>query len=206
MKSLKILLAVFLGAFALQGAQAQTRPPVSFQLNYSIAQPLSSLKDYANNTSFRGWKAGFQYAINDNLSVGLNVGYQDFYEKSARAVYPIKDGDISAVQTRTLQTIPILAAAQYNFTKPGSKVIPYGGLNIGVANFQYEKYYGQFVDDDNSWQFMVSPELGINVPFGKYSPVLFNAHVQYNFSPYKVAELTNFNTVQANVGVKFHLR
>ncbi|RAJ00337.1 outer membrane protein with beta-barrel domain [Chitinophaga skermanii] len=207
MKSIKIYVLLLAGVLGITGAaKAQSRPPLSLQLNYSIAQPLGSLKDYANKTSFRGWKAGFLYNFNDQFSAGLNVGYQDFYEKVPRAIYPGKDGAISAVQQRTLQTIPIMLAAQYAFTKPESKVIPYVGLNAGIAAMRYEKYWGEFVEGDDSWQFMATPELGINVPFGKYSPVMFNANVQYNYSPYKMGDITNFNTVQANIGVKIHVR
>jgi len=69
----------------------------------------------------------------------------------------------------------------------------------------YEKYWGEFVDKDNSWAFMVSPELGINIPFGKASPLLFNASIEYNYASYKLAEITNFSTLQGNIGLRWHI-
>lgn len=205
MKSIKNWILILVGCLGVQAASAQMRSPLSVNIDYSIAQPLGSMKDYTNKTSFRGWKAGVQYMLNDQFSVGARVGFQDYYEKLPRAVYPGKGSDISAVQSRTLQTIPIQATAHYQFTKPSSVVIPYAGVGVGVANMNYEKYYGEFVDSKNSWQFMVSPEVGINIPFGKASPVLFNASVQYNYSPYKFAEINNFSAVQGNIGVRVHL-
>ncbi|CAL1519900.1 outer membrane beta-barrel protein [Chitinophaga sp. MM2321] len=205
MKKIKNWILIFAGCIAAQAVSAQSRPPLSVDVNYSIAQPLGSLKDYSNKTSFRGWSAGLQYMLNDQLSVGIRTGFQDYYERLPRALYPDKTGDVSAVQSRTLQSIPVQATISYAFTKPGSTVIPYGNLGVGAANMNYEKYWGQFVEKNNSWQFMVSPEVGINVPFGKYSPVMFNANVRYNYSPYKYNEITNFNSVQGNIGFKFHL-
>ncbi|WP_343306184.1 OmpW family outer membrane protein [Chitinophaga niabensis] len=207
MKSIKVIILLMIGSLGVHSAFAQSsRPPVSFNVNYSIAQPLGSLSDYAKNTSFRGWTAGFNYAINDRLSVGGKVGYADFYERFPRAVYPGKGEDVSAVQTHTLQTIPILATVQYNLAKADARVIPYVGAGIGTANMNYEKYWGEFVEKENKWAFQVSPEVGINIPFGKYSPVMLNANVQYNYAPFKVNEITNFNSIQANIGLKFHIQ
>lgn len=207
MKSIKAFILILIGSMGVHTAFAQTtRPPVSITLNYSIAQPLGSLSDYAKNTSFRGWMAGFNYSINDRLSVGAKVGFSDFYERVPRAVYPGKGEDISAVQTRTLQTIPVLATVQYNLTGPESAVIPYVGAGIGTANLNYEKYWGEFVEKQNKWAFQVSPEAGINIPLGKYSPVMLNANLQYNYAPYKYNEISNFNSIQANIGVKFHIQ
>ncbi len=206
MKSIKAIILVLIGSLGAGSAFAQSRPPVSVNLNYSIAQPLGSLSDYAKNTSFRGWTLGFQYALNDRLSLGLKTGFSDFYERVPRAVYPGKGEDVSAVQTRTLQTIPILATVQYTLASPEAKVIPYAGLGVGTANMNYEKYWGEFVEQENKWAFQVSPELGINVPFGKYSPFMLNANVQYNYAPFKVNEISNFNSIQANIGVKFHIQ
>lgn len=205
MKKIKNWLLIFAGCITAQAVSAQSRPPLSIDLNYSIAQPFGSVKDYANKTSFRGWSAGLSYMLNDRLSVGVRSGFQDFYERLPRAVYPDKQGDVSAVQSRTLQVIPLQATVGYAFTPATSTVIPYGVLGIGAANMNYEKYWGEFVDKKNSWQFMVSPEVGINVPFGRYSPVMFNANVRYNYAPYKFNEITSFNSIQGNIGIKVHI-
>ncbi|HJT74775.1 MAG TPA: OmpW family outer membrane protein, partial [Chitinophaga sp.] len=179
MKSLKLWILLMIASLGVQSAFSQVRSPLSLNVDYSIAQPFGSLKDYTNKTSFRGWRAGLQYHLNDQLAIGLRTGFQEFYEKLPRAVYSDKSGDISAVQTRTLQVTPILATVQYQLSKPDAAVIPYVGLGVGTANMVYNKYWGQFSERYNSWQFMASPEVGINVPFGKGSPVLLNASLQY---------------------------
>ncbi|GAA0556748.1 outer membrane beta-barrel protein [Chitinophaga japonensis] len=203
--NIKIWILAIAGCLGVQAASAQVRPPFSFNVNYSIAAPMGSLSDYSGKASFRGWQAGLQYMLNDQLGIGLKTGFQDFYERLPRAVYPTKSGDISAVQTRTFQVIPALATVQYQFTKPDAPVIPYGSLGIGAANMNYEKYWGMFVDKDNSWAFMLSPEIGVNIPFGKASPLLLNISAQYSYSPYELAEITSFNTIQGNIGLRWHI-
>ncbi|QHS62995.1 outer membrane beta-barrel protein [Chitinophaga agri] len=205
MKSIKLWILLMVASLGVQSAFSQVRSPLSVNVDYSIAQPLGSLKDYTNKTSFRGWRAGLQYQLNDQLAIGIRSGFQEFYQRLPRAVYSDKGSDISAVQTRTLQVTPILATVQYQLTKPDKAIIPYVGLGLGTVNMLYNKYYGQFTDRDNSWQFAASPEVGVNIPFGKGSPLLFNASVQYSYSPYKQQEITSYNVVQANVGLRFHI-
>jgi outer membrane protein W len=205
MKSIKRWILVMIAFMGVQTGFAQVRSPLSINVDYAVAQPFGSVKNYADKTSFRGWRAGIQYQLNDQLSVGLRSGFQEFYERLPRAVYSSKGGDISAVQTRSLQVTPILATVHYQLTKPDAAVIPYVGIGVGAANMLYNKYWGEFTDRYNSWQFAASPEVGINIPFGKGSPLLFNASVQYTYSPYKQQEITSYNVVQANVGLRVHI-
>jgi opacity protein-like surface antigen len=205
MKSLKNWILLMIALVGMQSAFAQVRSPLSVNVDYSIAQPLGSVKDYTNKTSFRGWRIGLQYQLNDQLAIGVRTGYQEFFEKLPRAVYPVKGGEISAVQTRTLQVTPILATVQYQLTKPDKAVIPYVGLGVGAAGMEYNTYYGMFSDKYTKWSFMATPEVGINIPFGVGSPLLFNASVQYSYAPYKTQEITNYNVVQANVGLRLHI-
>lgn len=206
MKKIRNWMLAITALFIAGSASAQYRPPLSIDANWSIAQPLGSLKDYSNNTSLRGWGAGVQYMLNGQLAVGLRTGYQDFYERSPRAVYSDpKQGDVSAVQTRTLQVIPIQATVSYTFLKQDQPVLPYAMVGVGTAHMRYEKYWGEFVEADKSWQFLVSPEIGINIPFGKASPLMFNVNARYNYSPYKMGDITSFNTIQGNIGLKLHL-
>jgi len=205
MKLIKSGILLMIAFMGVQTAFSQVRSPLSVNVDYSIAQPFGSLKDYTDKTSFRGWRAGLQYQLNDQLSVGLRSGYQEFFQKLPRAVYDYKGGSISAVQSRSLQVVPVLATINYQLTKPDAAVIPYVGLGLGAASFEYNKYWGEFTDRDHSWQFVASPEVGINIPFGKGSPLLFNASVQYSYAPYKQQEITNYNVLQANVGLRLHI-
>lgn len=184
----------------------KSNSPLILNLNYGISQPLGSLKDYANKLSFTGWNASLLYQFNPKWAAGLGVGYYDYYQKIPRQVYSDKTTSISAVQSHTLELIPI--QPMILFTPGGNKtgIKPYVGMGIGVANVNYEKYWGEFVDKQNKIGFSVSPMAGIQIPVGKHSPVKFNVGVKYNYATFSYNEIKNVSTVEGNVGLMIHLR
>ncbi|MGN6294833.1 MAG: outer membrane beta-barrel protein, partial [Chitinophagaceae bacterium] len=116
-KSYILLIAVMFiaaGSFAQQGEFRLTA-------SYAVAIPMGSFKDnVVSKTSFRGVDVNLLYGVTPKLSVGLTTGYQDFYEKYPRQVYKLSDGsDISAVVSNSVQQIPFLATARYDFTNSG---------------------------------------------------------------------------------------
>jgi hypothetical protein len=174
-------------------------------LDYSISQPLGSFHDYAGKTSFIGWNASLLYQFNPKFAAGLGFGYHDYYQKIPRMVYQDKTTAISAVQTHTLQLIPVQPTAI--FTPNGGKggIQPYVGLGIGVADVNYQKYWGEFVDKKNKIGFSVSPLAGIQIPIGKSAPVKVNVGVKYNYDTFKYNEINNISTIEGNVGISFRL-
>ena len=128
-------------------ARAQERE-LQLDLNYSIGIPSGSFKtDAVDKASFRGWTANLLYNVTDKISVGLGTGFQDFYQKYPRAVYKLSEGgEVSAVLTNSIQTIPILAEFQYRFL-PHQAVQPYVGVGVGGNMIVFDQYLGEF---DNS--------------------------------------------------------
>lgn len=176
-------------------------------LNYALSQPLGSLKNYTGKTSFNGWRASLLYQLNPKWAVGLGSGFYDYYERIPRKIYSDKNSAISAVQTHTLQLIPIQPTLLY-FPKGnvGKGIHPYVGLGIGVTDVNYKNYWGEFVDKENSIAFSASPMAGIRIPFSETSPLQFNADVRYNFIPYNRNDIQTIHTIGANVGLSINLR
>ncbi len=175
-------------------------------INYAVSQPLGSLKDYADKTSFRGWNISLLYAINPKWQVGLSSGFYDYYQQFPRKLYHSNGSDISAVQTHTLQLIPIQPTVLYFPGEGDQKVKPYFGLGIGVTDVNYKLYWGKFAGKDNSFAFSASPVVGIRIPFTTTSPLQFNADVKYNFVGYNKNNISSIHTVEANVGLSIHIR
>lgn len=180
---------------------------LQFDFNYAAGIPAGSFKtDAVDKASFRGWTANLLYNITDKISVGLGTGFQDFYQKYPRAVYKLAEGgEVSAVLTNSIQTIPILAEFQYRFL-PGNVVQPYVGVGVGGNMVVFDQYLGEFDNSKSSFRFAARPEAGVFIPFRKDGPAGIHVFGAYNYMPYKEDGVENLNNWGAGVGIKFPLR
>ncbi|MBN8862033.1 MAG: outer membrane beta-barrel protein [Sphingobacteriales bacterium] len=200
-KNLFLVIALFLVA----GLQAQ-QGELKMQINISGAIPGSSLKDLTNNASLRGGEMGLLYGVSDKLSVGLQVAYQDFYEKFPRAIYKLDDGsDISAVLTNSVQVIPILATVRYEFT-PEARLRPYVAAGLGGGLSFYKQYLGEYPSSANKFGFAARPEAGVYLPFKPQSPSGLQLGVYYNYMSYNKYGIKDLSYMGAKLGVVFPLR
>lgn len=206
MKKIKYITAALAMLISAAGF-AQVENSLSLKLNYSAAMPTGSFKDVVSNTSWLGFSGEVMYHINKKISVGLESGSQDFYQKYPRQLYKTADGsDLSAVVSNSIQTVPILLKGQYNFLADKA-VQPYVSLAVGGNLISYSQYAGEFTNDSKaSFGFAARPEAGIYIPFGKYSGAGFNAGVGYNYMPFNYNGIDNLNNLAIRAGISFPLR
>lgn len=168
--------------------------------------PLGDFKDLIDKTSYSGWTGNLMYGINNNISVGIGTGFQDYYRKYPRAVYKLSSGgDVSAVLTNSVQTIPILLIGHYNFL-PSAKVQPYAGVGVGGVVIMYRQYLGEFDDSKDKIDFAVRPEAGVFIPFRK-SPEAAGITINavYNYMKFDYNGLDNVSNWGVGAGLKFML-
>lgn len=204
MKKSKIifsLLVFLLSAFAVKAQKGES----NFNISYNAAFPTGSFKNIVSSNSFRGFNASVLYGVSDKLSVGLATGFQDFYQKYPRQLYKLSDGsDVSAVVTYSIQTIPIMAEAKYNFT-PMATVQPYAAIGAGANFIAYEQLLGEFGDKQAKVGFVARPEAGLHIPFGK-NGAGFTIGASYNVMPFKQDDLKNLNNIGVHAGFNIPLR
>lgn len=206
MKKIKIVLitiiALSLGAIKVSAQRGEVRMTASI----AGATPLGDFKDVVDKTSLRGMDVNILYGINDKLSAGLNIGFQDFYQKFPRAVYKLADGsDISAVLTNSIQTIPLLATARYNFM-PEARVQPYASAGAGGAIVLNRQYIGEYPNETNKFSFAAKPAVGVYIPFRKQGEVGINLAVNYNYIAYKQDDISNLSYIGFTIGIGFPMR
>src|SRR5690606_2422811 len=111
MKKLKyiLIIALMAGSVFTYGQAGE----MQLNLGVSGALPMGDSQDILPDAPIRGWQVGVLYGFNDKISAGLQVGFQDFYNKTERRVYQTEDGHISAVLSHSLQTVPILLGGRY---------------------------------------------------------------------------------------------
>lgn len=198
-----LIASLFFVALIPFNSKAQEKR-LQLDLNYAIGIPGNSFKnDAIEKTSTRGWTANLLYNLTPNISVGVGSGFQDFYQKYPRAVYKLNEGgEISAVLTNSITTVPVLAQFQYRFL-PGKTVQPYVGVGVGCNMIMYDQYLGEFDNSNSSFKFAARPEVGLFVPFRKDGPAGIHLFGAYNYMPYKENGVDNLNNWGAGLGVKF---
>jgi len=175
------------------------------KIGYNFNTPVSnSFKNFISNTSFRGFNGELAYPVN-NLLIGVGVSYSDFYQKYPRQVVATKDGNISAVVSNSVQTIPILAKATYNFSKKGL-LRPYAALGAGMNFVQYTHYLGEFADAKSTLKPAVQGDAGVNIFVSELRGSGINVGASFNYLPFNYSETKNLNNWGVHAGIFFLLR
>jgi outer membrane protein W len=208
MKKIKIMIAVSaLMVILSQSADAQ-QGTVKLGLNYNYSIPTGSFKsDLISNNSPRGWNGEVQYYFTDKLSGGLSLGYQDFYQKYPRAIYPQnKTQDVSAVLTNSIEIIPILVKAKYFPLSAGSYLKPYVSLGAGVNIVDFKQYLGEFGSGQTNAGFDAQGGLGLIIPFNKFSSSGIDLGAKYNYAAYNRNGYHDLNSLNFHAGVVIGLK
>lgn len=169
-----------------------------YSLNYQPTLPLGNSADFISGVSFNGANFNFGYFITDNISAGIDFswGYnqkcvpaQEYYVGNVAAFY--------AAAYKTTQTLPIKFQTKY-FFNPNSSVRFYAGVGIGATHYlEYIQIQDYQFTNQYSWGFLMSPEVGMLIPFGADSPLGANLIVGYNWATNKAQNL------YCNVGIYF---
>jgi opacity protein-like surface antigen len=204
MKNSKIFFSLIVFLFSAFIVNAQ-KGENNFNISYSAALPTGSFKNIVSSNSFRGFNASILHGVSDKISVGLSTGFQDFYQRYPRQLYKLSDGsDLSAVVTYSIQTVPILAEAKYNFT-PGGNIQPYAAIGAGANFIAYNRLFGEFGNKQAKIGFAATPELGLQIPFGK-NGAGFSIGASYNIMPFKQDDLKNLNNIGVHAGFNIPMR
>jgi opacity protein-like surface antigen len=188
-------------AFTLNAQKGESH----FTINYTAAFPTGSFKNVVSSNSYRGFNASFLHSVADKVWLGLGTGFQDFYQKNPRQLYKLSDGsDLSAVITYSIQTIPILAEAKYNF-KPGGTIQPYAAIGAGANFIAYQQLFGEFGEQQTKIRFAARPEAGVQVPF-RQDGAGFTIGVSYSIMPFNMDDFKNLNNLAVHAGISIPLR
>jgi hypothetical protein len=207
MKTLKILPFV-LCILTVSQLNAQ-KGEVKMNLQYSYALPVGNFKsDVITNGSPRGVTGDILYNINDKLSVGFGLGFQDFYQKYPRGLYKTDANETtSAVLSNSVQIMPLLAKAElYPLSGKKSFVQPYISAGAGLGITSFTQYLGEFGSTDNSAGLMVQGGAGITIPFSKTSKSGFRLGANYNMVAYNRNGFSNFNNLNFQAGIFFPMK
>jgi hypothetical protein len=190
MKNILILILFFLAGQTVfsQGG--------NFVITYPIAFPLGDLKGYNTKTSFRGITMEFNKHQKPNMDIGIESGWQVFYDRAETKVYTDGTASISGIQYRYTNAVPIIAHARAYFDK-GKATLPYVGLGLGTLYVNRSTDFGLYRIITEAWQFCIRPEIGI--AFKSHSGAMGTISAKY-YAAFGTSNLSGQSYIALNIG------
>lgn len=160
-------------------------PDGYFNINYNLGWGTGNMSDFIGENSYRGFMIDGRKFVSDNFTVGGYMGWTGFYEKRDRKTYPLENGTITGVGSTTYYNFTMGMNVHY-YPFPGFPMIkPYLGVGVGPVYQTLQVQMGMYYLEDENWQFMVSPEIGVFIPFGPESDAGVNTGVRYTLNSYQ---------------------
>lgn len=165
-----------------------------WNITYDMSTPLGATKEFSDRASFRGFGIDGRQFINQTVTLGGSWSWNVFYENRKEQLYNLEENvEIHGDQFRTGNYMPFMVTSHIYLGEDGG-VRPYIGTGVGTIwkeeLIQMGTYY---VQDDNSWQFGFTPEVGIYVPVGNGGFLFANAKYTYGVSTNKLDATSYIN-------------
>ena len=205
MKNLKIFfVAATLMLLAGQQVQAQYYDKGMFTLGYNMGITTGSTTDFIDQGSFRNFSVEGAGFVKGGFAIGGRISYDNFYQDYGRSTWSNGTGsDITANKYNYLNSMNLQATFSYYFNR-GGIIQPYVGMGIGTAYLEKRTEYGMLYDGDatsNSWNFSLTPEAGVYIPFGVESDWGATVRVQYNHIFFNDIDVSGVNYLNFGVGI-----
>lgn len=130
----------------------------SFSIQYSMGFG-GSMNDFITSTAVRG--ATFEYKMypQPNISIGIDAGWNHFYERRAFDTYTSGTVSLSGIQYRYADAVPIYITPSYYFA-PGENINPFIGVGVGTMFLSRYVDMGVYRVTEDEWHFALKPEVG----------------------------------------------
>lgn len=171
----------------------------NFMISYPISFPMGNLHDYISNTSFRGINLEFNKQVAPNQTVGIETGWNVFYQHVSQKVYTDGSASISGVQYRYSNSVPIIAGGKYYFEGHGH-MHPYAGVGLGTLYTSHTTDFGIYRLEKDAWQFLIRPEIGIDAKIGPAESLFVGAKYYWALNG---GDLDAQPYLSINIGFKF---
>ena len=195
MKKIQYILSILLiSTVSMIQAQSNT------YLTYSMGFGMGDLGEFISKPSFRGAAIDYRKMVQPNVGVGFHLGWNVFYEEKEYDTYTSGTETLSGKQFRYSNHVPMLVNADY-YLNPGEKLSPFIGLGTGVMYSRRNTDMNLYTIQEESWNFTLQPEVGIQINNGISSATTIMLKYYYGF---KAGDLVQPQSYLAlNVGFVF---
>jgi hypothetical protein len=165
---------------------------------YSMGFASGDLAGYIGKASFRGATYNYTKLVNGGVGVGLEIGWNTFYEGKPYGTYTRGNWDLSGKMYRYSNNVPLLFTLSY-YMKPDNTVTPYGSLGIGTMWSERRTSVGTWDIYQDAWPFVLRPEIGVVYNTGGLG---FTVSSKYYYG-FKTGDLPEESYFTINVGLVF---
>lgn len=194
-----IALSIFLSL--LLGVKSYGQAESYMSVQYAVSFGTGDLSDYISKTSWRGALIEYRGAVNSSLLVGVDLGWNVFYEKKDYDTYSIDTESLSGIQYRYQNEVPILVSADYLIKSDGA-LKPYVGLGIGTMYSERATDMNIYRWLEKTWHFALKGELGVLYEVSYNTNIKFAAKY---YNAFKTSDLDSQGYISLSLGMAWDL-
>jgi len=169
-----------------------------YSIQYSMGFATGNLKEFNEAASFRGVSFEYRYMIQPSIGVGLETGYNLFFDRLDYATYTQGTQSLSGIQYRYTHAVPVLAAFDY-YLKPDTQFNPFVGLGVGTLYTYRDLDMGMFTLESDVWQFALRPQIGVLITTPSADLIVAAKY----FSGFKANDTEGQQYFSLNIGLVF---
>ena len=172
-------------------------------VSWDANKPLSNT-GWINSWSARGVKAGFKKIINDNFMAGADINWATYDQYQPTITMERTNGAFTTDYFKYVYSYGLTVNGQYLL--PGTNrdhFMPYAGIGLGATYNSFNRYYNVYQDKEDSWGFLVRPEVGAIFPFSGKVGAIVGVHYDFSTSRSSYFNYNNFSNLGVQVGLAF---
>ena len=196
----KNIMVIFASMFFSGLCIAQPKGSNEWHGNWEFGVPVGN--NFVTSFSALGFSIGYSRFIQENTAVGIESGWNNYYEYAPRKTYEFESGAATTDLYKYIYTVPIVLNLTHYY-KLNDVLSPFIRIGLGAQYSEQNLYYNVYETKNTNWGFVAIPEIGAIIHFNKFSPWGLNLAVRYKFSSNKATDL-NINSIQTlNFAVGF---
>lgn len=170
-------------------------------ISWDVNMPLSN-REWIDETSARGLKAGYHRLIEDKFLAGIELGWATYDKYQPTVTFEYPGGAFTTDYFNYLYSYGLTVSGGYVLpVGKKEKILPYAGLGLGASLHRYTRYYNIYQDMESSWGFLVSPKVGAIIPFGRKIGAMAAVHYDFSTSKQEAIGYNNFSNIGVQVGI-----
>jgi hypothetical protein len=177
----------------------------NFSVSWDVNLPLTNTT-YIKNATADGIMIGYRERMSDHFYMGVDLSSAHYSDYSPRQTYYSEMGAFTSDFFKYTSSYGAVLSGNY-FFRPDRRLMPFVGLGAGVSYHTFRLYYNIYSQTDSNWGFLMRPEAGAMLKFGKRGiwGLITSVHFDYSSVKNETFGYKNFTSAGFRTGLVFWL-